>query len=123
MRSTLSIRSRVWCACLLLICVSLGFGLLPSATGQTDAVPASDLIAQASAARTQNDIPRAIELYSKAVARNPNWADGWWFLGSLEYGTGAYVPAGAALSHYVDMVPAAGPAYALRGLCEFENSQ
>jgi len=71
----------------------------------------------------QNDIPRAIQLYSEAVQRNPNWPDGWWFLGSLEYGTGAYVPAGTALSHYVAMVPTAGPAFALRGLCEFETNQ
>jgi tetratricopeptide (TPR) repeat protein len=69
----------------------------------------------------QNDIPRAIELYSQAVARNPAWPDGWWFLGSLQYGTGAYVPARDALSHYIAIVPEAGPAFALRGLCEFET--
>ena len=98
-------------------------GLSHDAFCQTTAGGPNDLIAQASAARIQNDIPRAIQLYSEAVARNPNWPDGWWFLGSLEYGTGAYAPAGEALSRYVAMVPTAGPAFALRGLCEFEIGQ
>lgn len=69
----------------------------------------------------QNDVPRAIELYSKAVQGNPKWPDGWWFLGSLQYGTGAYGPARDALSHYLELMPDAAPAYALRGLCEFES--
>jgi tetratricopeptide (TPR) repeat protein len=94
---------------------------LPTATGQIAPHSENDLIAQASAARMQNDIPRAIELYSQAVERNPKWPDGWWFLGSLQYGTGAYVPARDALSHYIEMIPIAGPAFALRGLCEFET--
>jgi tetratricopeptide (TPR) repeat protein len=83
----------------------------------------NDLIAQASAARMQNDVPRAIELYSQAVERNPKWPEGWWFLGSLQYGTGAYIPARDALSHYIEMTPNAGPAFALRGLCEFETGE
>ncbi len=71
----------------------------------------------------QNDLPRAIELYSRAVQVNPKWPDGWWFLGSLQYGTGKYVPARDALSHYIELIPSAGPAFALRGLCEFESGQ
>ena len=71
----------------------------------------------------QNDVPRAIELYTQAVSRNPQWPDGWWFLGSLQYGTGAYIAARDALSHYIEMIPNAGPAFALRGLCEFETGE
>lgn len=68
----------------------------------------------------QNDVPRAIDLYSRALQQDPKWADGWWFLGSLQYGAGAYVPARDALSRYIELTPNAGPAFALRGLCEFE---
>jgi tetratricopeptide (TPR) repeat protein len=68
----------------------------------------------------QNDVPRAIELYSRAVQQDPKWPDGWWFLGSLQYGAGAYIPARDALSRYIELTPNAGPAFALRGLCEFE---
>jgi len=78
------------------------------------------LIAEAAEARTQNDIPRAIELYSRAVQANPSLPDAWWFLGSLQYSTGAYAPARDALSHYLQLTPNAAPAFALRGLCEFE---
>jgi len=93
------------------------------AIGQASAGPQNDVIAQASAARMQNDVPRAIELYSQAVERNPGWPEGWWFLGSLQYGTGAYVAARDALSHYLEMIPNAGPAFALRGLCEYETAE
>ena len=85
--------------------------------------PASfDSIAQnAAAAREQGDLPRAIELYRQAVQLNPTWGDGWWFLGSLQYGANAYAPAADALTHYIDLAGSPGPAVALRGLCEFET--
>jgi tetratricopeptide (TPR) repeat protein len=118
-----SIRSGQCCVSLVLIAAFCMLALLPRAMGQTPAYRQNDLIVQASAARMQNDVPRAIELYSQAVERNPGWPDGWWFLGSLQYGTGAYVPARDALSHYIEMIPNAGPAFALRGLCEFETGQ
>jgi tetratricopeptide (TPR) repeat protein len=82
-----------------------------------------DISSQASAAREQNDIPRAIELYAEAVRLNPNWPDGWWFLGSLQYGSGTYAAARDALSHFIELTPNAGPALALRGLCEFETEE
>ena len=34
---------------------------------------------------------------------DPKWPDGWWFLGSLQYGTNAYAPARDALTHYIDL--------------------
>src|SRR5262249_49366447 len=48
------------------------------------------------------------------------WPDGWWFLGSLEYGAGSYAAARDALSRFLELTPEAGPGAALRGLCEFE---
>jgi tetratricopeptide (TPR) repeat protein len=107
----------------LLVAVLSMLAFLPRCMGQISSDIQNDLVAQASAARLQNDVPRAIELYEQAVARNPSWSDGWWFLGSLQYGTGAYVAARDALSHYIEMVPNAGPAFALRGLCEYESGE
>ncbi len=97
--------------------------VLHGATGQVVAHDPTDLMTQAAAAREQNDLPEAITLYSQVVERTPNSPDAWWFLGSLQYATGAYVPARDALSHYVELTPKAGPALALRGLCEFETGQ
>jgi tetratricopeptide (TPR) repeat protein len=88
-------------------------------------IPASfeELAADATAAREQNDVSRAIELYGHAVQANPKWADGWWFLGTLQYGNGAYAAARDALSQYIDLTPNAAPAMAMRGLCEFETGE
>ena len=80
----------------------------------------SDLAAKAAAARDANDVPGAIELYRQALKLNSQWADGWWFLGSLHYGSGEYTAARDALSHYLELTPSAAPALAMRGLCEFE---
>jgi tetratricopeptide (TPR) repeat protein len=118
-----SIKSRQRRVCVVLMAAFLTCAWVPLAAGQTAPYPGNDLITQASAARMQNDIPRAIELYSRAVEVNPKSPDGWWFLGSLQYETGAYVPARDALSHYIEMIPSAGPAFALRGLCEFETGE
>lgn len=82
-----------------------------------------EINASASSAREQGDIPRAIDLYQQAVQLNPQWPDGWWYLGTLQYGANAYVPAIDALTHYLELIPKAGPAFALRGLCEFEDGQ
>ena len=117
-----SIRSRQRRICLVLI-AAISMLAVPRATGQMEPLRQNDLIAQASAARMQNDVPHAIELYSLAVERDPKWTEGWWFLGSLQYGTGAYIPARDALTHYIEMTPNAGPAFALRGLCEFETAE
>ena len=86
--------------------------------------PASfnEVSAQAEAARDVDDVPRAIELYTQAVQLNPKWEDGWWFLGSLQYGSGAYRQAIDAFSRFLALKPDAAPALALRGLCEFEVS-
>src|ERR1700722_9579196 len=78
-----------------------------------------DLTTQAAAARDQGDVPRALELYRQAVQIKPKWADGWWFLGSLHYASNEYTAARDAFTHFVEITPDAGPAYALRGLCEY----
>jgi len=79
--------------------------------------------AQADAARQQGDIALAVQLYTKAVTIDPAWADGWWFIGTMDYGNDQYSAARDALTHFIDLNPQAGPALALRGLCEFELGQ
>jgi tetratricopeptide (TPR) repeat protein len=104
-------------AYLLLFCFS------KSAWAQANPASFSDVVARATAARDVNDVPQAIELYRQALKLNSQWADGWWFIGSLEYGTGAYSAAEKDLSHYLEMTPNAAPALAIRGLCEFESGE
>lgn len=105
---------------LLLLLLTTG---MPAALYPQEQAPSFDEIsAQAASAREVNDVPRAIELYTQAVQLDPKWQDGWWFLGSLQYGSGAYTSAIDALSHYLALKPNAVPALALRGLCEFETA-
>jgi tetratricopeptide (TPR) repeat protein len=77
----------------------------------------------AAAARDRGDLPRAIQLYQQAVDLNPKWAEGWWSLGTLQYSTDQYSAAREALTRFIDLTPNAGPALALRGLCEYESGQ
>jgi tetratricopeptide (TPR) repeat protein len=88
--------------------------------GQANPASFSDLATKATAARDASDVAGAIELYRQALKLNSQWADGWWFLGSLHYGSGEYTAARDALSHYLELTPSAAPALAMRGLCEFE---
>jgi len=102
--------------------VWLVFFLLPvSAVAQANPAGFDDLVLKADAAREQNNVGQAIELYRQAVALKPEWPDGWWFLGLLQYGSDSYSEAREALTHYIALTPNAGPAFALRGLCEFES--
>lgn len=86
------------------------------APGQFD-----ELVAKAAAARDQQNVPLAIQLYTQAEQLKPDWQEGWWYLGVLEYGTNQYAAAVDAFSHLLQLVPTAVPAMALRGLCEFET--
>lgn len=80
-----------------------------------------ELAADAAAAGDVNDVPRAIELYQKALQLRPEWADGWMSLGALEYGSGAFAAATDSLSRVLALNPGSGQALALRGLSEFET--
>lgn len=88
-----------------------------------DATAFSDVVAQATAAAEQNDVPRAVELYTKALELNPRWAQGWWFLGGLQYQAGQYAPARDTLTRFIGFGENLGPAYALRGMCEVETGE
>jgi tetratricopeptide (TPR) repeat protein len=95
--------------------------LLPLTTSWVSAQTFEELSAQASAAQERNNPTRAIELYTQALQVNPKSSEAWWFLGSLQYQVENYGPATVALSHYLEFMPDAAPALALRGLCEFET--
>jgi tetratricopeptide (TPR) repeat protein len=81
-----------------------------------------DLASRAAAARDQQNIPLAIELYGKAEQAKPDWAEGWWYLGLLQYSSNNFSGAIEAFNHLLQLEPKAVPAMALRGLCEFETA-
>src|ERR1041384_3034414 len=67
-----------------------------------------EMAAEAAAARDAEDNPRAIQLYAQVLQLNPKWEEGWWSLGLLQYGSGAFVPAIDALSHLLVLHPDVG---------------
>jgi tetratricopeptide (TPR) repeat protein len=82
----------------------------------------SDLAARAAAARDQQNLPLAIELYGRAEQLKPDWAEGWFYLGLLQYSANQFLPAIEAFNRFLQLQPTAPPAMALRGLCEFETA-
>jgi predicted Zn-dependent protease len=82
-----------------------------------------DIVRRADAAREAGEGATAIQLYEEAERVNPKWPDGWFFLGSMQYGANSYAAARDALTRYIDLTQNATAAFALRGLCEFELEQ
>lgn len=77
---------------------------------------------QATQAREQNRTQDAVRLYRESVRLQPNWSEGWWYLGTLFYDQNSFAPARVALTKLVQLEPQAPPAaWALLGLCEFET--
>jgi tetratricopeptide (TPR) repeat protein len=78
-----------------------------------------DTSARATRAREAGHLEQATSLYREAVALQPDWAEGWWFLGSMAYERDRHADCREAFERLLDLEPQIGPAWALRGLCEF----
>lgn len=78
---------------------------------------------QAEAARKANRIDEAIALYKKGVAMQPSWEEGWWSLGTMNYGLDRFPEARDAFGHLAAIEPNAGAPWSMLGLCEFETKQ
>jgi tetratricopeptide (TPR) repeat protein len=76
------------------------------------------LSARAAAARDANRLDEALDLYRQALALKPDWAEGWWSVGTLLYDRDSYAEAAGALRKAVELSPGSGVALAMLGLCE-----
>jgi|SRR5215469_940427 len=83
----------------------------------------ADLAARAKKASEENRLDDATRLFAQAVAIRPNWADGWWSLGTLEYDQNHYAKASGHFKKVIQLQPANGTAHAMLGLCQFELSE
>jgi tetratricopeptide (TPR) repeat protein len=85
-------------------------------------IPLATLRRQAAEAREQNRADDAIRLYRNCLKLQPNWPEGWWYLGTLHYDQNSFGPARDALTRLTQLEPKApGAAWALLGLSEFET--
>jgi tetratricopeptide (TPR) repeat protein len=91
-----------------------------SAQRPSPPAPADQLSAQAEQARLANRTREAIELYRRALAGRPQWAEGWAHLGSLLYGRDAYAEAADAFGKSVALDGSIGTTWVMLALCEFQ---
>lgn len=93
-----------------------------NAGAQTKPAPASfaTLSKRAAEARDADRLEEAAALYTKALALQPRWIEGWWSLGTLEYDQDQYGKAERDFGRLIALDPANGTAHAMQGLCQFE---
>ena len=94
-----------------------------TATTESAAVSQEDfdkLAAEASAARDGDKLDEAVALYRKALGLRPQWAEGWWYLGTLYYDRDNYGEAAQAFKQTAQIQQKAGAPWAMLGLCEFQ---
>ena len=100
---------------------------LATSAAQSPPQPSSqtfeELSAKAQQAYESNRPEEAADLYGRAVKLRPEWAQGWWAIGMIEYQRDRYPECRDALTHMVQLDASAAPGWALLGLCEFRTKQ
>jgi len=79
-----------------------------------------EVVKQATSARHEDRTNEAIGLYREAVKMRPSWDEGWLLLGTVLYDQDRFPEAQDSFAHFVTIKPQPGPAWAMKGLCEFE---
>jgi tetratricopeptide (TPR) repeat protein len=100
--------------------------LFAQSSGQNQPGPSKSFeqLRAAAAAEVQNgENAEAIRDIESALAIQPDWKEGWWNLGTLQYEANQYTEAARAFEKVVAYAPRLGVAWALLGLCEFELKQ
>ncbi|MEQ1472165.1 MAG: tetratricopeptide repeat protein [Candidatus Acidiferrum sp.] len=106
-----------------LLVVLLASGVFPAAIAQhqNNGGDFQNLARAAGAARDANNFAEAIRGYREALKLQPDWQEGLWSLGSLEYERDDYADAIAPLLRLTQLAPQGAPAWNLLGLCEYET--
>ena len=100
--------------------VGCGTGSMLGQTTTAPTEPLEQLAARAQAAMEADHVPEAIRLYAQATALHPDWAEGWWHLGTLFFDAGKFLEARNAFVHFVSVERRQpGPGFAMLGLSEF----
>ena len=115
MQTIMSICYRVLLVAALLVLAAPG-GFLVQTCG---AATAKSLQQQAVDLKSSDRLPEAADAYRKALAAQPQWAEGWWQFATVEYDLGDYRAAREALTRFLRFHPSNGSAWALKGLAEY----
>ncbi|MGH9649447.1 MAG: tetratricopeptide repeat protein, partial [Terriglobales bacterium] len=96
----------------------------PKPPAPADSPPApsaafDDLVKRAEAARLGNRLEEALDLYRQATKMRPDWPEGWWYLGTINYEADRHAEARDAFVRLLYLKPEGGPSWGLLGLCEY----
>jgi predicted Zn-dependent protease len=101
---------------------SLGIALLCGSRSPAQDAPNFQTLQQsAEKAQEAGNNEQAIADYKRALVLQPDWREGLWALGTLDYDADHYADAVASLTRLVKLAPDSSPAYSLLGLSEFET--
>ena len=108
------------------LCVGLvakpAYGQASSAENPSSPGSFEKLSAQATSQREAGKIEESIDSYKSALQSNPGWAEGWWYLGTLNYDSDKYSEAIPAFRHLTELNPRMSAALAFLGLSEFAEN-
>ncbi len=96
------------------------YGIAQSEHGQQSV---AELQRTARAEAEEGKTAEAIRDTQRALELDPNWKEGWWNLGALQYEANQYQDAVRSFEKVTSYAPNLGAAWALLGLCEFELKQ
>ncbi len=97
--------------------------LLTTGSRQSEPPTFEELSTRARQAYEADHPEEAAQLYGRAVKLRPDWTQGWWALGMIEYERDRYAECRDALTRMVELDTSAAPGWALLGLCEFRTKQ
>jgi tetratricopeptide (TPR) repeat protein len=104
----------------LLACSTSAF-LGQDTSSESAAVQFQALARSATEKREAGKPEDAIGDYQRALVIRPDWQEGWWYLGALQYDGNHFPEATSSFKKLVQLAPASGPAWSFLGLCEFET--
>src|ERR1039457_2536940 len=90
------------------------------AQARPHAAPSFEVLSrQAAEARNAKRLTEALALYRKALKLKPDWAEGLWEAGSIEYDQDQYKECSADFRRLATLKPDHPPAWIMAGLCEY----
>jgi tetratricopeptide (TPR) repeat protein len=82
-----------------------------------------EAVKRADQAREAGRLDEALDLYGKALQIRPNWAEGWWYAGTILYDRDRYADARIAFRNLVALEPKRAHAWGMLGLCEYQTRE
>jgi tetratricopeptide (TPR) repeat protein len=111
-----------------LLLLALALGAQAAGTPRAPAprapqVPFEEVAKKAEEARNADRLEEAIRWYREGTRQRPRWDEGLWYLATLLYDRDRFAEARDVFKKFLVLKPDTGPAWALRGMCEFRLQQ